>query len=111
MGAAILDSGCTIQCPHGGQATVAPGNAQFKAGGNFALLATDVMTIAGCSFTVPPGSPMPCLTIQWSSPATKVTVNGVPVLLETSQGLCLNATSAPQGTALVSGVQSKVDGE
>jgi hypothetical protein len=110
MGANILDMGCTIKCPHGGQATVVPGNSRVKVGGNFALLATDTMTIAGCTFNVS-GAPVPCVTIQWTAPATRDTVNGTPVLLQTSVGLCLNAASAPQGTAIVSGVQTKVSGQ
>ena len=110
MGANILDMGCTIQCPHGGQATVVPGNLQLKVGGNLALLATDTMIIAGCAFNVA-GAPVPCVTIQWTGPATRDTANGTPVLLLTSIGLCLNATNAPQGTAIVSGVQTKVSGQ
>jgi hypothetical protein len=110
MAAGILDLGCTIQCPHGGQATVSPGNTDVTVGGNPALLATDVMTIAGCSFNVS-GSPVPCVTIQWSAPATRNTVSTVPVLLETSVGVCLNAAGAPQGTAIVNGVQTSASGQ
>jgi hypothetical protein len=110
MGAQILDLGCTIMCPHGGQATVIPGNTQVQVGGNLALLVSDTMIISGCPFNVS-GSPMPCLTIQWLAPATRVTVNGTPVLLQSSVGLCLNAAQAPQGTAIVNGVQTKVSGE
>jgi len=109
MGANILDMGCTIQCPHGGQATVIPTNTQVKVGGNLALLVTDPMIIAGCSFVVGV-VPSPCLTIQWTGPATRNTVNKTPVLLQTSLGLCLNAANAPQGTAIVSGVQTQVSG-
>jgi hypothetical protein len=32
---------------------------------------------------------------------------GVPVLLETSLGLCLNAAAAPQGPVMVLGPQSR----
>lgn len=110
MGAKILDTGCTIQCPHGGQATLTTANTKVKVGGNYALLATDVLTISGCSFTVPPGTPMPCLTIQWSAPAVKVMATGQPVLLESSAGICLNAAGAPQGPASVSGPQTKTSG-
>jgi hypothetical protein len=110
MGVNILDMGCTIQCPHGGQATVVPGNLRVKVGGNLALLATDTMIIAGCAFNVS-GAPVPCVTIQWTAPATRDTVNGTPVLLLSSVGLCLNAANAPQGTAIVSGVQTKVSGQ
>lgn len=109
MGAGILDFGCTIQCPHGGQATVTTSNTDVKVGGNLALLATDVMTISGCTFNV--GTTLvPCVTIQWSMPATRNTVSKTPVLLETSIGMCLNAASAPQGVAIVNGVQTKVSG-
>lgn len=110
MGAKILDSGCSIQCPHGGKATIVTGNTRVKVDGPFALLATDTFIISGCSFTVPPGTPMPCLTIQWLAPATRVKVNQTPVLLQTSVGLCLNATNAPQGTAVVNGNQTKTGG-
>jgi hypothetical protein len=110
MGTSILDMGSTIMCPHGGQATVIPGNTQVQVGSNFALLLSDTMIISGCSFNVS-GAPVPCLTVQWTAPATRVSVNGTPVLLETSIGLCLNAASVPQGTAIVSGVQTKVSGE
>ena len=111
MGAQILNQGCTIQCPHGGQAQVVPANTRVKVGGSLALLATDTFVISGCPFTVPPGTPMPCVTIQWSAPATRDTVTQTPVLLETSVGLCLNATNAPQGKAIVQGVQQKVSGQ
>jgi len=109
MAAHILQLGCTITCPHQGQATVVSGNQKTKADGQFALLATDTATIAGCTFNIS-GTPSPCLTIQWTMPATRVKVSGTPVLLETSIGLCLSAASAPQGTATISGVQTKVSG-
>jgi hypothetical protein len=110
MGTSIMNLGCTIMCPHGGQATVIPSNTQAQVGGGFALLVTDTMIIAGCPFNVS-GAPMPCLTIQWLAPATRTTVNGTPVLLQSSIGLCLNALSAPQGTAIVAGIQTQTSGE
>jgi hypothetical protein len=110
MGAPILQMGCTIQCPHGGMATPVPSNTRVLVGGAPALLVSDTFLVAGCPFTIPPGSPMPCVTIQWTVPAVRTKVNGTPVLLQTSVGLCLAATQAPQGPAMVSGVQTKVLG-
>ncbi len=110
MGVAILDMGCTIQCPHGGKASVVTTNTTVKVGGNFAILATDVTTVAGCPFTLPGPKPSPCVTVQWSGPAQMVKVNGTPVLLQTSVGLCKSPEGAPQGPAMVSGVQTKVTG-
>lgn len=108
MAAAILQMGCTIQCPHGGQATVVPGNSRVKVDGAFALLPTDVFLVAGCPFTLPGPTPSPCLTIEWQGEATRVTVNGTGPLLETSIGMCKAGTQAVQGPASVSGVQTRV---
>jgi len=108
MGSAVLQFGCTIQCPHGGQATPTPTNTKVKVDGAFALLPADTFIIAGCSFTLPGPTPSPCLTIQWSGEATRVKINGVGPLLETSTGLCKAATQAAQGSASVSGAQTKV---
>jgi hypothetical protein len=41
----------------------------------------------------------------------RVKVESKAVLLDTSIGLCMNAANAPQGTALVSGFQTKVQGQ
>lgn len=109
MGAAILQFGCTVQCPHGGMASVVTANTTSKVGGAFALLATDTFVIAGCPLVLGV-VPHPCVTIQWTAPAQRVTVNGTAVLLESSIGLCQAADQAPQGTAIVSGVQSRVMG-
>lgn len=108
MSAAILDAGCTITCPHGARATVATTNTRVKVGGAFALLVTDVTTVAGCPFTLPGPKPSPCVTVQWTGPAQRVKVNGTTVLLQSSVGLCKSPEGVPQGTAMVSGAQTKV---
>ena len=71
MPSAILQMGCTIQCPHGGQATAVPSNTKVKVDGAFALLPSDTFTIAGCSFMIGTVA-SPCMTIQWLGEATKV---------------------------------------
>jgi hypothetical protein len=110
MGGFILDSAATITCPHGGQATVVPRSTKVTLGGKPPLLVDDVATIAGCSFNVS-GAPSPCLRLQWVMPAVRVMVEGSPVLLSSSTGLCLNAAGAPQGTALVTGFQTRVSAQ
>lgn len=110
MGANILQLGCSIQCPHGGIATAVASNTRVKVGGSFALLVSDVFTIAGCAFTLPGAVPNPCVTIQWQNEAKKVKVNSTPVLLQSSVGLCKGANQMIQGTAIISGVQTQVSG-
>ncbi len=106
---AILQLGCTIQCPHGGMVSVVPTNTKVKVGGAFALLASDVFLVAGCPFVV--GTvPQPCLTVEWQAPSTMFKINGQTVLLESSIGICKSPAGAPQGVAIVSGAQTNVSG-
>ncbi len=109
MAAPILQLGVTIQCPHGGMGNVVNTNTRVKVDGAFALLATDTYTITGCPFAIGT-SPHPCVTIQWTAPAQRVLVDGNPVLLQTSIGLCKAADQLVQGTAIVSGVQTVAKG-
>ncbi len=63
-------------------------------------------TIAGCPFTTPAGSPLPCVTAQWVTAATRITSTGMPVLLLDSQAVCV-----PNGTPLLITVtQTRVTG-
>jgi hypothetical protein len=50
------------------------------------------------------------VTIRWVTAATQTSVRNVPVLLQTSVGLCLNAAQVPQGTAIVVQVQQRGKG-
>jgi hypothetical protein len=104
-----LQLGCTIQCPHGGMASVANTNTRVKVGGDYALLSTDTYTVAGCPFMVG-GKLQQCVTIQWQAEARRVKVSGKPVLLQSSVGLCKSAEQLVQGIAIVTGVQSRVKG-
>jgi hypothetical protein len=109
VAAPILQLGCTIQCPHGGIASAVNTNTRVKVGGNYALLSTDTYTIAGCPFTVG-FKYQPCITIEWQGEARKVKVVGRPVLLQTSVGYCKSAEQVMQGSAIVTGVQTRVKG-
>jgi hypothetical protein len=106
----LLDAGASITCPHGGTGAPSPSSTRVKLGGKPPLLVGDLVSIAGCAFNVS-GAPSPCLRVQWVMPATRVRAEGSPVLLSSSVGLCVNAAGAPQGTALVSGFQTRVQGQ
>ena len=103
----ILDAGATITCPHGGQVQVVPRAGRVRLGGKPPLLVDDVATVSGCAFNVS-GAPSPCLRVQWTLPAVRVKVEGSPVLVSSSVGLCVNAAGAPQGPASLLGYQTRV---
>jgi len=103
----MLQFGCTMMCPHGGQVQVVPAQSKVLLGGQPALLSADTFTVLGCPFTV--GTKFqPCVTVMWSGAATKVNVAGQAPLLQSSIGLCKSAEGIPQGTLLITGVQTKV---
>ena len=106
MGSPIVEVGATIMCPHGASATIAPTNTRVMLGGKPAALATDPCMIAGCPFTTPPAVPAPCIKVQWATQALRVTVNGTPVLIASSQGLCTGG--GPPGPANIASTQTKV---
>jgi hypothetical protein len=105
MPAPICTTTSTIQCPHGGMAILLTSDTQMQIQGAFALLETDVHPVAGCPFMLGLAY-HPCVTIRWSAGATQTKVNGIPVLLQTSVGVCYAADQAPQGVALITQVQS-----
>lgn len=103
----VLTSATVAGCPHGGQASFVPTQSHVLADSSPVLLATDQATIAGCPFVIGTVA-SPCVTIRWSLPTRRLTVTNTPVLLSTSVGLCLNPASAPQGLAIISSTQTRV---
>ena len=105
----LLTTTSTVMCPHAGQAILTTSDTQALVDGAPVLLLTDQHTIVGCTFA-PGGVPSPCVTIQWITGATQSLIGGIPALLQTSVGLCLNAFQAPQGPAIVVQTQTKAMG-
>jgi hypothetical protein len=103
----LLHVGATVMCPHGGQVTAIPSSPKVLVGGQPVVTMADNFPIAGCAFTIPPGKPQPCVKVQWTVPATKVTIGGQFGLIATSSGLCQSAEQAPQGAPIVSVTQVK----
>ena len=105
---ALLTAGSTMMCPHGGTVTAVPGQSQAVCDAPI-LRGSDTFTIAGCVFNVS-GVASPCVTVQWVQTAMRVQAGGDFVLNESSVGLCLAATQAPQGTVIIAATQPKVEG-
>ena len=113
MSSPILTTASTVQCPHAGTVVLSTANSVAMADGAPALLVTDVHTVSGCPFQVPIGTgtkPQPCVTVRWLVGAALAAVNGTPVLLQTSVGLCLSAEQIPQGPPAVVNTQQVARG-
>lgn len=103
---AALTKASTMQCPHGGQVQPVPSNMKAKAD-DYLLTVADTFTISGCTFTLPPSVPSPCLTVQWVMADMKVKA-GAATLSETSSGLCMSGANVPQGPVSIVVTQQKV---
>ena len=90
----LLHVGATILCMHGGQAQATAPNPRVKVSGQPIVTQSAPHVVAGCPF-VTGTNPMPCVTAQWITAATRVRANGMPVLLQDSQAIC-----APNGTGV-----------
>ena len=102
----LLHVGATVQCAHGGQAQPTAPNPRVKVMGQPIVMQPAPFVIAGCAFPPPPAGNGPCLTAQWVRGALRVKANGLPVLLQDSQALCV-----PTGTPLTIGAtQTRVKG-
>ncbi len=101
----LLHQGATVLCLHGGQAQALVPNPRVKVAGQMTVQQPNPWMIAGCPFSTP-GGPMPCVTAQWITGATRVTSGGLPLLLQDSQAIC-----APNGTGVnVVMTQTRVTG-
>jgi hypothetical protein len=90
----LLHQGATVLCLHAGQAQATVPNPRVKVAGQMTVQQPNPWTIAGCPFSTP-GGPMPCVTAQWITAATRVKSGGMPLLLQDSQAVC-----APNGTGV-----------
>ena len=107
----LFHVGASAICPHGGQVSTISSNTRVMMNGMAVATMSDVSTVAGCAFTVPPGKPQPCVKVQWLTPATRVMVSGQPVILQTSTGLCQSVEQIPQGPHKVIATQTRVSGK
>ena len=93
----ILHLGATVTCSHAGMATPAMTMPRVMVSAQPVVVAATPYMIAGCTF--PPPSGGPCVSGQFTTPATRVLVMGIPVLINASPSVC-----APTGTPMIPSV-------
>jgi hypothetical protein len=91
----LLHVGAQVLCSHAGQAQPMVPNPRVMVSSQPTAQQPNPWVVAGCPFNVS-GAPVPCVTAQFVTAATRVTSNGQPLLLLDSQAIC-----APTGTPLL----------
>lgn len=100
----LLHIGAQVLCAHAGQATPTVPNPRVMVSGQPTVLLSSPYMIAGCTLPPPTAANGPCVTAQWVSGTIRVTSNGQPLLVQSSQAVC-----APTGTPLlIVGTQVRV---
>lgn len=92
----LLHAGATVMCAHGGQAQPTVPNPRVTVMGQPTVAQTGPYAIAGCAMPPPTTGNGPCVTANWITGTTRVTSNGQPLLVQSSQAICV-----PTGTPLI----------
>jgi hypothetical protein len=92
----LVHVGATVLCSHGGQAQPTVPNPRVAVSGQPTVTIAAPYVVAGCAFPPPPAANGPCVTAQWLVGSTRVTSNGQPLVVLSSQAIC-----APTGTPLI----------
>ncbi|WP_263381644.1 hypothetical protein [Granulicella arctica] len=108
----LLHVGATMQCPHGGQATVPTMQTRVMVSNQAVAPFNSVITVAGCAFMVGT-KPQPCATVKWLMPTSRVMIMGQPAAVIANPGpgpaICQSADQIPAGPPIVSSVQVRVN--
>lgn len=92
----LVHAGAQVLCAHAGQATPTVPNLRVMVSSQPTVLITAPYMVAGCSLPPPPAANGPCVTAQWLAGSVRVTSNGQPLVVLSSQALC-----APTGTPVM----------
>ncbi|HZP03453.1 MAG TPA: hypothetical protein VFB43_01045 [Terracidiphilus sp.] len=92
----LVHVGATVLCSHGGQAQPTVPNPRVSVSGQPTVAISGPYVVAGCAFPPPPAANGPCVSAQWLVGSTRVTSNGQPLVVLSSQAIC-----APTGTPLI----------
>jgi|KBSSwiStaDraftv2_1062776.scaffolds.fasta_scaffold05606_13 hypothetical protein len=104
----VLTTMSQIQCMHGALAQVlAPTQTAASATEGVVLVESDTHTvITPCPF-MRGSDPSPCVLIEWSAGAGRVTASGDAVLTQSSIGTCRAADGSSQGAAIIGQTQTR----
>jgi hypothetical protein len=102
MAAPVLHLGAVVTCAHAGPAQPVTPFPRVLVSGQPVVTQTCPYAITACALTGS-GSP-PCATAQWVTGALRVLAGSAPLVLQTSQAVCV-----PTGTGLLPvAVQARV---
>src|SRR5262245_18915911 len=101
----LLYVSSTVNCAHFGKALPVANNPRVTVDRQPTVVQSNSYSVSLCTYVIA-NTPSPCVTAQWTVPATRLRSNGQFLLLQDSQATC-----APNGTPLqVLATQGRVKG-
>lgn len=105
MSAFLLNNISVIMCPHGGMVShISTSGTSYRVDGHPPLLLGDFFPVVGCPFSY--GYASPCTQVTWVAGSTKLLIKSQPALIHTSVGICMSASGAPNGPAVIAAIRS-----
>jgi len=92
----LLHLGAQVKCMHGGTATPSAVNPRVQVSAQPTVVMSAPYLVAGCALPPPPVANGPCVSGQWITGATRVTSDGLPLVIFGGTSVC-----APSGTPLL----------
>lgn len=92
----LVHVGAQVLCSHAGQAQPTVPNPRVLVSGQPTVAIAAPYVVAGCAMPPPPAGNGPCVTAQWLMGTTRVLSNGQPLVVQSSQAICV-----PTGTPLL----------
>ena len=101
----LLTAASVITCAHGAPAQATVPNPRVLLSGQPVVTMGAPHAVAGCPFNIS-GAPSPCVMANWVVGAVRVLAGGLPVLVQSSQAICV-----PNGTpVIIAATQPRVIG-
>lgn len=86
----LLHVGAVVFCMHGGTAQPTVPYPRVTVSGQPVVLQTIPYAVAGCPILPPPLGTGPCVIANWITGSIRIKANGVPLLLQDSQAICIS---------------------
>jgi hypothetical protein len=112
MAGGAVALGSVVICPHGAPVMVVPVQERVRSFGLPLACVTDEGLSEGCPFELPsPAGPIPdpCVRAEFLEGATRVLLEGDPLLTQLQLSLCWSLEEIPAGPAEVLEAQEAVD--
>lgn len=114
MASSIVTTGTQIMCNHQSPATSSKPSSRVKIANQPVVLQAPPLAVGSCPAKLPsPGGPVPapCVVINFSAPTTRVKIEGMAALIESSVGTCVGplgaAASILPGQQRVKGIRCR----